>query len=287
MTDRPGRSFSVGSIRCTALLDGEALYEPQDLFSNASPDEWKPLVSDRLDPNGYLPVPYQPLLIEGAETTVLIDAGAGAELAAEWEEPVGLATASLASLGITPEAIQIVLITHAHPDHVGGLTTVTEGARQPVFPNARHLISSEEWRFWHLEVLPEPSSHMAPVARIHLTTLREAGLLELIDGDVELAAGVRTMTTPGHTPGHLSVSVSSEGENAVVAGDAILTDASFGHPEWYAGAEVDPAQTAATRASLLDRTVRENAVVTAFHVHGIGRVRPRDGTFALEQISLD
>lgn len=285
MADRQSRTFSVGSIRCTSILDGEALYDPEDLFADVPKDAWHPVVADHLNSEGYLPLPYQPVLIEIDGGSILVDAGTGPELAAEWEEPVGETLASLEALGTPADRIDTVVLTHAHPDHVGGLSQIVDGRRAPVFGNARHLISFEEWRYWQTENLPEPSSHMAPVARIHLATLREAGLLDLIDDEIEIAPGVLTFPTPGHTPGHLSVAVGSQGERAIVAGDAVLTDHSLEHPEWYAWAEVDPRRTIETRRALLERAVREDAILTAFHARAIGRVRPQNGAFAVEEIA--
>jgi glyoxylase-like metal-dependent hydrolase (beta-lactamase superfamily II) len=109
---------------------------------------WTQLVADRLDSEGYLPLPYQPVLICTNRLRVLIDAGAGPELAAEWEEPVGQTSAALEELGITPDDVEIVLITHAHPDHVGGLTQRTGDERSPMFAKARHVIARDEWEYW-------------------------------------------------------------------------------------------------------------------------------------------
>jgi glyoxylase-like metal-dependent hydrolase (beta-lactamase superfamily II) len=88
---------------------------------------------------------------------------------------------------------------------------------------------------------------MARIARTHLAPLADAGLLELVDGEVEIAEGIRAFPTPGHTPGHMSVSLSSEGQAGLVAGDAILTEWSYEHPHWYASPEVDSELTVTSR----------------------------------------
>jgi glyoxylase-like metal-dependent hydrolase (beta-lactamase superfamily II) len=278
-----GPSFSIGSVRCSLLLDGDALYEPEEVFANAPREVWDPLLADRLDPEGYLPLPYQPVLVRTDGATVLIDGGAGPELAAEWGEPVGQTRASLEELRTNPDDVEAVLITHAHPDHVGGLTEKTGDERVPVFRRARHVMASDEWHFWHSDDLPESSSDMAPIARTHLASLADAGILELVDGEVEIAAGVRAFPTPGHTPGHMSASVSSEGQAGIVAGDAILTEWSFEHPDWCASSEVDSNLTVTSRKALLARAVAEDALLTAYHVRPIGRVRRVEQGFAFDQ----
>ena len=176
--------------------------------------------------------------------------------------------------------MDVVVITHAHPDHVGGLTDASAGDRAPVFSNARHVISRVEWDFWHSEDVSGPSAHIAPRALTHLNHLDASGLLDVVDGETELGDGIRTLATPGHTPGHVSVVVSSRGDTALVAGDVIMTEWSFAHPDWCAEPEVDPALSVATRTALLERAARDDLVVTAYHVPGVGRVPARGAGFA-------
>ena len=281
------RSFDIGSIRCTVLHDGNKLYEPDVVFANAPNDVWAPLVARRLDDEGSLPLPYQPVLLDDGGETVLVDAGTGPELAAWLEEPVGKARAALEAHGVRTSDVDVVVISHAHPDHIGGLTESTDdagGSPAPVFANARHVIARTEWEYWHSKELSGPSADMAPISLPRLDALDAAGLLELVEDDAEVRPGIRTLATPGHTPGHTSVLVSSGVDTALIAGDAIMTEWSFARPDWFAEPEVDPKAAVATRTAVLERAVAEDLVVTAYHVPGIGRVRRVGNAFDLVPI---
>src|SRR5262249_32785411 len=121
-------------MRCSVLLDGYSSYEPEAVFADPGEERWRQRIEDRLDEGGGLPLPLQPVLVRVADRVVLVDAGAGRELAAEWEEPVGRTPTELDGQGIEAEAVELVVITHAHPDHVGGLLERVRGVNRPVFP---------------------------------------------------------------------------------------------------------------------------------------------------------
>ena len=210
---------SVGEADLLVVEDGICSYEPGfplAAFDDLPVDQLPEEIQARLDDDGYLPIPYNPTLIRIAGTTVLVDFGAGHELAREWEEPVGRAADSLAAAGVARDEIDVAVITHAHPDHVPGFTELVDGERVPTFPQARHVISKAEWRYWVDEDPGEPSAGMVQMVRPSLTALRDAGVLDLVEGDEEIADGVTLLPTPGHTPGHMSVLVTSGDETCIV-----------------------------------------------------------------------
>jgi glyoxylase-like metal-dependent hydrolase (beta-lactamase superfamily II) len=267
-------------VPVSVLLDGYSSYEPEAVFANPSREAWLPLVDDRLDDDGGLPLPLQPALVRGGDRVVLVDAGAGRELAAEWEEPLGSTPTELSSEGLAAQDVQLVVITHAHPDHLGGLLERVEGVNRPLFPDARHVLARTEWDFWHSNLLAGPSAEMGPIVRACLDDLASDDVLELLDGDSEVAPGIHTFATPGHTPGNMSVLVTSQDEIMLIAGDAISTEWSFEHPEWFGPGEVDPDATVTTRRTLVERSADEDWLVTAYHVPQIGRVRRSGGRVA-------
>ena len=266
---------SVGEAEVLVVEDGICSYEPGFLlaaFDSLPVDQLPDEIRARLDDDGYLHIPYNPTLIRIGGATVLVDFGAGPELAAEWEEPVGRASDSLATAGVARDEIRVAVITHAHPDHVPGFTEMVDGERVPTFPRARHLISMAEWRYWVDDDPGEPSTGMVPMVRPQLTALRDAGVLDLVEGDEEIADGVALLPTPGHTPGHISVLVTSGDETCIVCGDVVLSEWAFEHPEWVAIADVDADLVVRTRRALFDGLVADGGLLAAFHVPGLGRI---------------
>ena len=266
---------SVGEADLLVVEDGICSYEPGfpfAAFDDLPVDQLPEEIRARLDDDGYLPIPYNPTLIRIAGATVLVDFGAGHELAREWEEPVGRAADSLAAAGVARDEIGVAVITHAHPDHVPGFTELVDGERIPTFPQARHVISKTEWRYWVDEDPGEPSAGMVPMVRPSLTALRDAGVLDLVEGDEEIADGVTLLPTPGHTPGHMSVLVTSGDATCIVAGDVVLTEWAFEHPEWTAIPEVDPQLVVRSRRALFDRLVASGGLLAAFHLPELGRI---------------
>ena len=273
----------VGEIELLVIEDGICSYEPGFLlapFDGVPNDQLPADVRVDLDEDGYLQIPYNPTLIRTPTATVLVDAGAGPELAEEWEEPVGRAASSLEAAGVKRDAVDVAVITHGHPDHLPGFTELIDGERVPTFPDIRHLIADAEWRYWMDGEPSGPSAGMVPAVRPHLTALRDAGALELVDGDEEVADGITLFATPGHTPGHLCVRVASGDDVAVICGDVVLSRWAFDHPEWAALGDVDGAMAIASRRALFDRLVAEGGLLVAFHLTGPGRVESAGGAYA-------
>lgn len=257
----------------TIVTDGVAAYAVADVFPDVPADELALLLAGRLLPDGSLPVPYSPLLVHTQDGPVLVDAGAGEVLAREWGDPVGQTGRSLAAAGVTPDQVELVLVTHAHADHIGGLTVERDGRRVPVYPNARHVMSAAEWTYWiDGDHAPGFRAWLASLARQHLVPLREAGVLELTTGVTEVAAGVTVIPTPGHTPGHLSIAIESGETRLLALGDVVIHEWNFEHPEWTAVTEVDRTVAVQTRREMLGRAARDGALVHAFHLATLGRI---------------
>jgi len=269
------RWTSVGSARLLVIEDGLATYKigfAIDVLEGVPTEQLPEEIRSRFAEDGLIYLPYNATLIRTGPTTVLVDFGAGTEAALEWEEDVGHAAESLHRAGVAPDEVEIAVITHAHADHLGGFVATIDGERAPRFRRARHLISEAEWRYWVEGKPAGVSAEMTPDARRDLNLLRDAGVLELVDGSEGIADGVRLLATPGHTPGHLSVLVGSGSDTAVVSGDVLLTPWAFAHPEWNAAADVDPELAVRTRRALFDRLAESGGLLFAFHLEAPARV---------------
>ena len=253
----------VGSICCTVLSDGYVTYPTSWFFPNADPDRLYQAFESRRQPHETILSPYTCLLIETGRHVVLVDTGAG-----ESSGTTGAILARLEVAGIRARHVDTVVLTHAHPDHVGG--AVNAGGR-PTFPNARYVISEIEWDFWTsarpnlaaLRLPAETKGSMGAVARRSLAALRLQA--EVVGGEIEIVPGVRAIPAPGHTPGHMAVVVSSDGRQLLNAGDAAVHPLHLEEPEWENGLDQDPALALATRRSLAERAVAGNMHWMAFH----------------------
>jgi len=274
--------FKVGTFQCMAVSDGTLTYAPPTfpppanfLFANAprqhlelalrqhniQPEQWAAWVSA-----------YICVLVNTGEHRVLVDTGANG-LAPN----TGRLLHNLQTVGIAPEDIDTVILTHGHPDHVGG-NTDTEG--KPVFPQARHIMWKDEWDFWTSEQaelkLDEHSKEiLLKFARKNLPPIQ--GQLDLVDHETEILPGIHAVAAPGHTPGHMALAISSGGEQMLCISDAVLHPIHLEYPEWHAAVDFAADQVVVTRRQLLRRAAFEKALVFAFHFPfpGLGHVVQR------------
>jgi glyoxylase-like metal-dependent hydrolase (beta-lactamase superfamily II) len=256
-------AFGVGSIRCTALSDGYYAYPVDWFFPNADPQLLAEALDRRRLPHHAVLSPYTCLLIETGRHVVLVDTGAG-----PGGRSSGAIVARLEVAGIRPRDVNTVILTHAHPDHIGG--TVGAGNR-PVFSNARHVLSEYEWEFWTranpdltaMRVPHEIRNSIGPVAKRSMETLRFQ--IETVDREREILPGIRVFPAPGHTPGHLAIAIESEGERLLHLGDAAVHPLHIEYPELQNGFDQDPEKAAQTRRELVDLAVSDRMRLMAFH----------------------
>ena len=260
---------AAGPIEWQLVGDGAMAYPREVIFAGVPPREL-----DRAGVIGEVVTPYNALVVRASGRLILVDAGLGAAADAIGA-PAGRLPSSLAALGIGPTDVDDVIVTHGHADHVGGLTA----KGRPSFPRARHHLARAEWAFWMdgdpRPRLPAPLADLlADTARATFGALSDAGLLELIDDDLEIVPGVRLLSAAGHTPGHLAVELDNGGDPLLYVADAVLHELQFEHPDWIAAFDVDAETTVRTRRRLLDAAADRQALVAAFHLGRIGAVAP-------------
>src|SRR5438552_11952464 len=148
---------------------------------------------------------YHCLLLRTGDRLVLVDAGFG-DLAGP-DAPIGKLAASLRDAGFGPDDVGVVVMSHGHPDHIGGRTVERGGARVPRYPKARHYLWKSEWEFWTSAGLDDLPEMMRETARMTFPVLEQAGLVDPVGEETDIVPGVRLLTAPGHTPGHAVVAV--------------------------------------------------------------------------------
>ena len=189
----------------------------------------------------------------------------------------------LTAAGFPPDSVDLVILTHLHADHVGWNTREVNGQWVPTFPHARYLTSRTEREFWAGYDMDEARSQMF---RDSVLPLEQAGLLDLVDlpPDGELITpGLRLLPTPGHTPGHLAVELTSQDETALITGDSIHHPVQLAHPTIGACVDIDPEQSETTRRTLLDSLADTDTLVlgTHFAPPTAGRVITHQDTYRL------
>lgn len=265
----------IGDATVSIIRDGTFRWAPEIQVSEA---EWRRAMPEA-DSAGRLPIDVNTAHVRIGNSSILIDLGFG-DPAPSW--PAGLertpgVLAGLATLGVRPDDITHVLITHAHGDHITGATTERGGERGPVFPRARYLINRAEWI--DLPARQRPDSFQA----IHLGTLDRLGRLDLVDGDHDVAPGVTMLHAPGESAGHSVIRVRSAGEGFYYLGDLFHHTCEVEHLDWISrGRDRDLAH--ASRARILADATASPAVLTFSHrpFPGWGRVVRVDAGYRWE-----
>jgi len=261
--------FSVGSLDCVAFSDGSLPTTWGQLFANADPDDLRQILREHGTADERPILHSACLLIETGGRRILIDTGAGPHARGQ-----GRLHAGLREAGVAPEAIDTVVLSHAHRSRAGG---ALDRNRRPAFPNARYVLWREEWDFWTSgpDLRARGLQRAADTARDTLLALRDR--LDLVERGAELAPGVTMLSAPGHTAGHMGLLLASGRDCLLYLADAALHPLHCERPEWYSALDLRPEQSVTSRLRLLDRAVAEDAQVFAprFAFPGLGRVAQR------------
>ena len=239
--------------------------DPANVFSDARPEEWQPYVSR--NPRGNIELALTCLLVKVGERQILIDTGYGVQP----ERPeVGRLGERLGELEVSADDIDTVVISHPHGDHIGGTTVGSGEAAQVTYRSARYWLGQADWDYFStpemLQRAPYLVDKMLPLAR--------GEQLELVDDEREIAPGVRLVSLPGHTPGHIGVAFTAGQEMAIYVGDLLHHALQIEHPEWSPVFDSLPPLSRETRRQLVERARRERSLILSYHLPfpGIGRI---------------
>jgi glyoxylase-like metal-dependent hydrolase (beta-lactamase superfamily II) len=250
--------FTVGGFSCLAVSDGSYSYPPTSLFSNAPAD----MLRSELDRVGIttslVVTPYTFLVVDTGRHRVLVDLGAGALGPA-----TGKLAANLHDAGYGKDEIDCVVITHAHPDHVGG---ALDPGGHLLFSRSHYFVWRREWDYW----FSDEAAHVAwehydftTIARRNLSPMKSR--LTLVDSEEEILPGVAMMDACGHTPGHVVIRFVSAGETLVYAADTVVSPLHLEHPDWLPVFDMLPGKAEASKRRIFDTAARENWLVMAQH----------------------
>jgi glyoxylase-like metal-dependent hydrolase (beta-lactamase superfamily II) len=275
-------SFKVGDFDVTVVSDGTMDLPVAFALPGRTPADIAAMYSANGAGTAGLPVSLTGQInitvVKTPTAVVVIDAGGGTE----FMPTMGQFGDNLERAGIRADSVTHVLFTHAHADHFWGLIDPLDDATR--FAKARHIITATEFDYWTkpgMETgLPEALRGVAMGSARRLKAL--AGRLERVGPNAEILPGVTLFATPGHTPGHTAVLLSSGGQQLLVGGDVLTNPVvSFAEPDWVWGPDADHTQAVQTRRRTLDLLATDKIQLLGYHLPwpGIGRVERRDTAF--------
>jgi glyoxylase-like metal-dependent hydrolase (beta-lactamase superfamily II) len=271
--------WQIGDVTITRFVEIETSGGTAFILPQATPAAVRPIAWLRpqfADETGRLRMTINAFLVETPARRIIVDAGVGNDkqnrAMRAWNGRKGPFLQDLAAAGCPPGAIDTVICTHLHVDHVGWNTVLSDGRWIPAFPNARYLLGRVEFDYW--KDVREPSA--AAVFDDSVRPVAAADLVDLIDPGHHVCSEFSVISTPGHSPGHFSIHVGSRGEEALFMGDVAHHPCQLVHLDWCSTADSDPKQAMRTRHDLFSRFAGTPARIMGGHFTGGTIVRDGD-----------
>jgi glyoxylase-like metal-dependent hydrolase (beta-lactamase superfamily II) len=257
------KRFKVGDIEVTTIYDG--IWEkPHDagFIANASIDDTKKALLAAKLTDAHVPITFTVTVVKIKGRYVMFDSGTGGQ-----SSPTAglMMTQNMKAAGIDPAKISTIIVTHYHGDHIFGLMAKETNAQ--VFPNAEIIVPAAEHKYWSdpsvFTTLAAPRHGLAKRIQATLPTWKN---VKPVDDGKEVIAGVKAVSSYGHTPGHTSFLVSSGRKQLMVLGDVTNIPALFAkNPGWHAAFDQDAALAEANRRKMFDRVIADKMMVTGYH----------------------
>ena len=260
--------YKVGSFECTSINDGARSFPMPDTFvKNVPKAEALAAGEAAYWPKGMVTVPFNPQLINSGGKLVLIDCGNGVANLESSKGAVGRTLQNLAAAGVDPKSVDVVLMSHLHPDHTNGIRAV-DGSM--AFPNAEIMVPAKDWEFWmsddnaaKAESNAMMKGYFANVRKIY------AGIENKVtkyDWDKEVVTGITSIAAPGHTPGHTAFAVVSGNSRVLIQSDVTnIPELFLRNPDWHVAFDVDGDLAQQTRHKFYDMAAAEKMTVVGFH----------------------
>lgn len=282
------RKWQVGDVTVTKIVELESVGDATWILPDAVPEavreiEW--LKPEFMDEAGELKFSIHALVIDTPEHRLLVDTCVGNEKEripySDWHQLQTSFLEDFEAAGFTRDSVDTVLCTHLHADHVGWNTVLEQDHWVPTFMQARYLIARDEFEFWRDQKKMELQRI---VFADSVQPVLDAGLLDLVDTDHRICEEVDLVPTLGHTVGHVSVRIRSQGEQALITGDFVHHPCQMARPGWGSSADQDVAAADATRRRVFEEHAGTPTLIIGTHFAGAtaGRIVRHGDAYRLE-----
>lgn len=282
-------TWKIGAVTVTRIVESESRIPysaTRPFLPDAKPELLKAipwLFPHFVTPEGHLRMSVHALLVDAPGLRLIVDTCVGNDRARRITGGIPLQTDFLGKLskaGWSRESVTAVVCTHLHVDHVGWNTMLDNDKWIPTFPNARYLIGRKEYEYWNTVDEGDQPAVMTDAIK----PVFDAGLAQLVEMDHRLSKEIRLVPSMGHTPGHVSVMIESQGAQALITGDFMHHPCQIAHPEWTQRFDSDPAVATVTRQAMLEYAADQPILVigTHFVAPTAGRIKREGAAFRFE-----
>ena len=249
--------WTIGKVKITKVVEMETVGSTRFILPLATNEEIQKLpwlIPHFANEEGRLKMSIHSLLVETPSRRIIVDTGLGNDKQGRnvptWNNRKDPFLDTLTAAGFAPDSIDTVLCTHLHVDHVGWNTKLVGGQWVPTFANARYVFGKTEFEHWRDH---SDGPDKKAVFGDSVKPIADAGKADLVPSDHRLSDEITLIPTPGHSPGHMSIHIKSDGQDALLTGDVAHHPVQMAHLDWSSTADSDPKQSAATRRALFGR----------------------------------
>ncbi|MDA9423525.1 MULTISPECIES: MBL fold metallo-hydrolase [Bradyrhizobium] len=274
--------WQVGKVKITKVVELETVGSTRFILPLANNEEIRKLpwlIPHFATEEGRLKMSIHSLVVETPGRRIVVDTGLGNDKQGRnvptWNNRSTPFLDTMTAAGFPPDSIDTVLCTHLHVDHVGWNTKLSGGKWVPTFPKARYVFGRTEYEYWR-DHSTEPDKQA--VFGDSVQPIVDADRADLIPSDHRLCEEISMIPTPGHSPGHMSILIRSDGEQALLTGDVAHHPCQMAHLGWSSTADSDQTQSAATRAALFGRFADTPTLVIGGHFSA-GHIRREGDAF--------
>lgn len=280
-------NWAVGKVKITKIVELETVGSTRFILPQAGPEQIKALpwlIPHFATPEGKLRMSIHSLIVETPTQRIVVDTGLGNDKTGRgvptWNNLASPFLQTMTAAGFAPETIDTVLCTHLHVDHVGWNTSLKDGQWVPTFPNARYVFGRHEYHHWrdHSDTLEH-----AAVFADSVKPILDAGRADLVASDHRLSDEIAIISTPGHSPGHVSVHITSDGAEGLLTGDVAHHPIQMAHLDWSSTADSDQTQSAQTRQELFSRFADTPTLAIGGHFNA-GYIKRDGNAFRFEAL---